>query len=65
MTDTEMALLELRLLKQGTPYHVHTGDVHFICTSPYCTNLFATQPAHGPQLSQAEADGEYNHGEIR
>jgi hypothetical protein len=64
MTETELALLELRLLKAGTPYHVHKGDRHFICTSPYCTNLFSDHSGHAPGQDAAEAEQLYDHGSV-
>jgi hypothetical protein len=64
MTEIELALLELRFLKSGVPYHVHTGSRKFICTSPYCETLFQTECSHGPIKTQAEADTAYDHGEI-
>jgi hypothetical protein len=64
MNSTELALLELKLLKSGIPHHVHTGDRHFVCTSPYCETLFQGECSHGPIKTQAEADKAYDHGEI-
>jgi hypothetical protein len=64
MTETEFALLELRLLKAGTPYHVHTGSARLICTSPYCTSLLSDRCGHAPGQPQEEANAAYIHGEL-
>jgi len=62
MTETEFALLELRLLKSGTPYHVHQGERAFVCTSPYCRNLFQPEPSYGP--GETATTVQYDHGDV-
>jgi hypothetical protein len=55
MTETEFALLELRLLKGGTPYHVHESrNGKFVCTSPYCTDRFSDEPVAAPNRPGTE-----------
>ena len=68
MTSTELALLELKLLKAGRPYHVHVrtpeGSPNFICISPYCQALTDEEPAPGPGQDQDYANRHYNAGEL-
>jgi hypothetical protein len=62
MNETEFALLELRLLKSGRPYHIHTTSdrKQFVCTSPYCKSTFEDEPQGGP----GEDPQSYKHGEL-
>ena len=62
MTETEFALLELRLLKSGKPYHIHTTSDkrQFVCTSPYCRSTFDDEPGS----AAGEDPQSYKHGEI-
>jgi hypothetical protein len=66
MTDTELALLELRMLKQGIPFHEHENSQQkrWLCSSPYCHSRFQEEPTPGPAETQDVATARYFLGSL-
>jgi hypothetical protein len=66
MTDVEFALLELKMLKQGIPFHEHENSdaKKWLCSSPYCHSRFQDDPVPGPQESDAVAHTRYFLGSL-